>query len=233
MKPRCSNQRNHALTLAEVLVVIAVLFVVAIVLFQAINQRPHLSRAESFTCVNNLKQVDLAYHIWAGDHGGKYPMEISVSNGGTMELAVTGDVVATFQIMSNELITPKILICRQDKNHIAATNFESGFSAKNISYFVCLDVNTNSSQVFLSGDDNFAIDGLPVKSGLTQFPTNIHVAWTPGRHAPNKEHFWSSTRGKFFGNIVFADGSVQSTTSPRLHDYFQQTGLATNRLAIP
>ena len=160
-------------------------------------------------------------------------MEISVTNGGTMELALTGNVVATFQVMSNELSTPKLLICPQDKKHFAATNFESDFSAKTISFFVSLDAKTNCSQAWLVGDDNFAVDGIPAKFGVTQFSTNTNVAWTPGRHVPYKEHFWSSTRGKSPGNIGLVDGSVQSVNNSGIANLLQQTGLATNRLAIP
>ena len=54
------------------------------------------------TCINNLKEISLGYRVWAGDNNGKYPMEESVSNGGTMEFAESGDVVKTFQIMSTQ-----------------------------------------------------------------------------------------------------------------------------------
>ena len=171
MKPRFSNQRNHALTLVEVLVVIAVLAVVAAVflpMLAAINRKS--SRVD---CVNCLKQIGLAYRIWAGDNNDKYPMQVSVTNGGAMELIATGNVAACFQVMSNELGTPKILICPADTDRIAATNFTSDFNNSKISYFVGLNANTNSQQVFLSGDDNFAIDGVPVKSGLLEFSTNV------------------------------------------------------------
>lgn len=40
-------------------------------------------------------------------------------------------------------------------------------------------------------------------------------------------------RWRPFGNIGFADGSVQQLSSSGLRDAFQQTGLATNRQAIP
>jgi len=60
-----------------------------------------------------------------------------------------------------------------------------------------LDASTNYPQAFLSGDDNFEIGGVPVKSGLLQFSTNTTIAWTGARH-------------EFAGNIGLADGSVQS-----------------------
>jgi type II secretory pathway pseudopilin PulG len=73
------------MTLIEVLVVICVLAFLAIYFLPHINHPSN--RAPRISCVNNLKQVGLAYRIWEGDNGDKYPMQTSVTNGGTMELA--------------------------------------------------------------------------------------------------------------------------------------------------
>ena len=225
MKPRFSNQRIHALTLLEVLVVIGVVAVlVVLVILHVDNEESWRSKAVRINCVNNLKEIGLAYRVWASDHGDKYPMFVSVTNGGVMEMAVTGDVATTFQIMSNELYTPKILICPADSNWntnwLLVTNFATDFSAKSISYFVGLDANINSSSAFLSGDDNLEISGVPVKSGLLEFSTAAPISWTAARH-------------KFVGNIGLADGSVQMVSNSGLTNLLHQTGLATNRLAIP
>jgi len=177
-------------------------------------------------CINNVKQVGLAFMMWTGDHNEKYPMEISVADGGTMELAATGDVLTTFQIMSNELSTPKILFCPADTIHTITNIWGVNFTARNVSYFIGLDANTNRSQAFLSGDSNFAIGGVPVKSGLLELPTNAPIAWTAARH-------------KFGGSIGLADGSVGKLNSvlpvskEGLQKVLIQTGLATNRLALP
>ena len=94
MKPRFSNQRNHALTLIEVLVVIAVLTVVVVLFFPRSHSGRRMERSTRINCVNNLKEIGLAYRIWAGDNGSKYPMEVSVTNGGTMELVADAKRVA-------------------------------------------------------------------------------------------------------------------------------------------
>ena len=236
MKPRFSNQRNRALTLVEVLVVIVVLGLLIAVFFPwpSKSDRGITKRISHIICVNNLKQIGCAFLIWAGDNNGKYPMEIPVANGGTMELEATGDVVATFQIMSNELTTPKVLFCVTDTNHILATKFGVNFTAKNASYFVGLDANTNRSQAFLSGDGNFEISGVPLKPGLLQLSTNSTVAWTSERHVLSDSHFWTPAQDKFVGNIGLADGSVSGQVNQKeLQRALQQTGLATNRIAIP
>jgi len=221
MKPRFSNQTNRPLTLVEVLVVIAVLAVLFALLLPT---GPHVGqKAIRINCVNNLKEIGLAYHIWAGDHEDKFPMQVSITDtngGGTMELISTGNVFATFQIMSNELSTPLILYCTADKDRTRATDFTTNFSAKSISYFVGVDANQNHPLMILSGDDNFEINGVPIKSGLQELSTNTPISWPAARH-------------KFAGNIGLVDGSVEEVSTVVLQTALRHTGAVTNRLAIP
>jgi hypothetical protein len=137
--------------------------------------------------------------------------------------------------MSNELGTPKILICPEDSTkRTRATNFTTDFNNSKISYFVGVNItNETNPQMFLSGDDNFAIDGISAKSGLLKFSTNSSITWNYPRHTSYKSHFWTPANYKSVGYIGFADGSVQEATSHELENFLQQTGLATNRLAIP
>lgn len=217
MKPRASNKSNAAMTLVEVLVVIAVLAFLAVMLLPG-NNTP--SKAPRIACVNNLKQIDLAYRIWSGDQTANYPMQVSITNGGTKELANGKNAWLNFFVISNELSTPKILICPADIGKVAATSFTVDFNNSKISYFVGLNADQDHPQTFLCGDDNFEIGGVPAKSGLLELLTNAPIAWTTARH-------------NHVGNIGLADGSVQQATTSRLRESLQETGLATNRLAIP
>jgi prepilin-type N-terminal cleavage/methylation domain-containing protein len=235
MKPRFSNQRSNAMTLVEVIVVVAILGFLAALLLPALMVNS-CTKCQRISCVNNLKEIDLSYRVWAGDHNDKFPMQVSIgdTNGsGTMEWANGTNAWINYAVMADVLSTPKILICPQDKKSILATNFGNSFNNSNVSYFVGLDADEDHPQMFLSGDDNFAVDDVPVKSGLAQFTTNSNVTWTSERHIPYKKHFWTSTHGIFLGNIALADGSVEQVTKNDLQKLLQQTGVATNRLAIP
>src|ERR1039458_5646304 len=109
MKPRLSKKRNAAMTLFEVGVIIAIVMILVVVFLPRFaRSTEHSSR---INCVNNLKLIGLAYRIWAGDNNDKYPMQVSTTNGGAMELVGGPDAWKTFQVMSNELSTPKILYC--------------------------------------------------------------------------------------------------------------------------
>ena len=136
-----------------------------------------------------------------------------------MEMVVTGDVTQTFLVMSNELGTPKILHCPEDAAHFEATSF-SELANSNISYFVGVDAIETDPQMLLSGDDNFEIGGAPVKSGLLEISSNTKIAWSAARH-------------EFTGNFAIADGSVQEANNSILTNWFLNSGLATNRFAIP
>ncbi|MEI8288328.1 MAG: type II secretion system protein [Verrucomicrobiota bacterium] len=222
MKPRLSNRKTAALTLMEVLVIIAVLAVVVAVFLPEFA--PAKKRTTKIDCVNNLKQISLAFRIWSVDNGDKYPMEVPVTNGGAMEFAALGNAVAIFQVISNELSTPKVLICPSDTKRRYATNFSGALSTNNISYFVGLDANTDSPKTFLSGDRNIVILGGIMKNGVIEITTKNPVGWSSELHGG-------------FGNIAFPDGTVHRTesrgTSWNLRDLIRKTGLATNRLAIP
>jgi prepilin-type N-terminal cleavage/methylation domain-containing protein/prepilin-type processing-associated H-X9-DG protein len=218
VKQRCSNQRNQAMTLTEVLVVVAMLsLLAAVALAQAANSEADSKRK---ACVKNLMQIGLACRIWAGDNGGKFPMQVPARLGGAKEAAARGNVAQIFLVMSNELLTPILLVCPADTNRFSATYFTRGFDNGKVSYFAGLDAGEGQHSMFLSGDENFAIGGTPIKPGLLLLATNAPISWTAARHMNQ-------------GNIGFADGSVAVTSSSFLRQKLVQTGIATNRLAIP
>ena len=96
-------------------------------------------RPQPITCVRNLKQVGIAFKLWSLDHGGNFPFNVSTNAGGTLEFCSPGpdgydqNVVFHFQVLSNELGNPRLLICPQDNNAKPAASF-SKLNAGNISY---------------------------------------------------------------------------------------------------
>jgi len=218
MKLRMGNQKTAALTLVEVVVVIAVLAVLFLFIFP-FPEPSAKPKALRIMCINNLKQVGLSFRLWEGDNGDKYPMSISVTNGGTMELAGT-NAGMSFLVMSNILSTPRILHCPADTNSSEAQTFAPSLTHQNLSYFVGLDAKETDPQGMLAGDDNFEVGGVPVKSGLLNLVANTPLAWSAARH-------------HFAGNVALADGSVQSYSNAGLTNWLSQTGPATNWLAIP
>lgn len=225
---RARNYSSGAFTLVELFICIAVLGAVAAIFLPNFTSKRRYSR---LGCANNLKQIGLGFRTWALDNGDKLPMQIPVTNGGTMELVESGKVFNHFQVMSNELITPKILFCPEesDTNRTMANSFTISTVAtgvilltndNQISYFVGVDADSKWPQMFLYGDRNFAVDGMPLGSGLHSIRTNTALTWLQPRHSNS-------------GNLCFADGSVGQFQSRALRMGLRASGVATNRLAIP
>jgi len=206
------------MTLLDLLVVLAVIGVLAAMIMPALTKaKAHDSRIQ---CINNLKQIGLAYRIWEGNHGNQYPQAICETNGGTMEFTTGANAFRHFQIMSNELSTPMILICpaESDATRFVAKNF-SNLSNRNLSYFVGVVENDSNANLILSGDHNLT-NGTAVENGILELTTNSPAGWTRKMH--NKT-----------GNTVLADGSVMQVNTSGLRVQVAITGLATNRLQMP
>lgn len=107
-------------------------------------------RAQTINCINNMKQINLAARIWAGDNNDQYPFNVSTSKGGTLELCERGgdgydrNAYKHFQVMSNELNTPKILVCPSDSSKQTASDF-ANLQSWNVSYQIRTGPNVNET----------------------------------------------------------------------------------------
>jgi hypothetical protein len=105
--------------------------------------------------VNNLKNLGLAFRVWATDHKDQFPFNTGAAEGGTLELCDRDpegfdlNAARHLQVMANELSTPAILICPSDRFKQPAGSFLS-LQPENVSYQVRSgpEVNeTNPAQV--------------------------------------------------------------------------------------
>ena len=211
------SSRSQAFTLIELMIVLAVLGMLAFLLIPSLAKAK--ARAQRIRCTSHLKQIGLSYRQWALDHQEKYPMHVVVTNGGVQELIKAGYFESPFMAMSNELNTPKILWCPAAEQPQSPAPFAS-LGRSNVNYFIGLDAAETEPQMFLSGDDNWIVDGRPVTRGILEVSTNNTVAYSAARH-------------KLQGNVGLADGSVQGYSSTRLREALRNTGTNINRIAFP
>ena len=136
-----------------------------------------------------------------------------------MELVASGLVFPHFRVMSNELSTPKILVCPNDKNRTYATNFDSGLTDTNLSYFVNVDAVEGNGSSLLCGDRNLN-NKAPAGSRFVCLSSTSVIGWTREIHRKK-------------GYLCFADGSVQSYLNGAVGLAVQIPAGVTNRLAVP
>ena len=213
---KITGQCKRAFTVLELLITILVLMVLAAVLLPVLATRNTSCR---INCTNNLKQIGLSFMTWALDNQDQLPMQVAGTNGGAKELTARGMVFPTFQVMSNELSTPKILICPQDVNRQAATNFALDLSDQNLSYFLCQDPSETGMPGVLAGDRNLTNLLVPGKRYVA-FTTQLSLGWTKELHSQQ-------------GNVAFTGGSVGQFKNGGLCVRRNGPQVQTNRLLVP
>ena len=178
-------------------------------------------RSRRISCTSNLKQVGLAMRLFANDHDGKFPWMISTNLGGSLEFTNSSPVFRHFLAASNELVTPKVLVCGSDSDRERVGDFAQ-FSNRNLSYFISLDAvlgETNPAPVILSGDRNI-LGGATNRSGLRVVRRTDKLAWSKKIH-------------ERAGNLGLADGSVLQADDSRLNSTVAAMTNASIRLAMP
>lgn len=199
------GHKESALTLVEVLVILALIAILAAMFLPSAS---YSGPATGERCADNLKQIGEAMQSWANDHQDDYPMEISIMNGGTKEYMTGSDTFEHFIVLSNYLKGGSpTLVCPIDRRGgipYPPKDF-STLSNVNVSYFVNLKANHSYKNFFLSGDF-FPTSNIPVLNGILSATKQTIIGWT------NKH---SRSRRKFYGNILFSDGHVDSLPNPK------------------
>ena len=193
------SRRTGAFTLVEMLVVIGIIAMLAALLLPALSGSQ--MRARRIACENHLRQMGIAFQIFAHDHNGRFPMQVSTNDGGSLEFVQNGALVngpfyfgfRHFQPLAGILETPKILVCPAD-TRLAATNFVT-LNNSNISYFVGVNADYSQPMSILAGDGNLASGATIVRR-----PAGSRLTWTAAQH-------------RFKGNVLFADGHVEEWSS--------------------
>lgn len=229
MNPLTIPGGHRAFTVVELLVVIGTIAIFSFLVLQSMT-RPRVN-SQRISCLNHLRNVGLAFRIFATDNQGDFPMAISTNQGGSLELISSPlGLFRTFVLLSNELSTPKLLFCSEDRSTIETTNFQAVALASTqgatfssgVSYFLNPYADERQPQVVLAGDRHIT-NTLPDRRDISkaeriEFTQKSRPGWTEDIH-------------KNRGNVALSDGSVMqinSSTALRL----ALAGKSTNRTIL-
>jgi hypothetical protein len=221
------HHKVAGITLIEVVLVIVVVLFLLSMLLPATHRA--CCKSSRISCVNNLKQIGVAYRIWSNDNGARFPAMQSVANGGWSDLltnANQGPLCWTnYAIMANEMgQSPRIIICPAEARW-AADNF-TNLANKNVSYLVGVTTDDSTPQSLLGCDRNLAPGTKPGDdSGFSpeNGQGNDVAIQTNSKAGPIcwslKIHSIGNAGGG--GNILLGDGSSQQVNSASLRQIWQ------------
>src|SRR6266850_3598073 len=179
------ERRTRAFSLIELLLVIAIVAILAALILPAVSKA--YARGKRAKCLSNLKQIGLAFHTFGHDHQDKLPMQVSTNSGGSLEFVARGPNYSFrhLQVLSNELVDPRLLICPADTRFPADTF--AVLRNENVSYFVAPGGQFGNTDSLLAGD------------------RNITIAWPYANSPPG----WTHEMHDGQGNILFGDSRVE------------------------
>jgi len=200
------------------LVVIAIIAILASMLLPAIGKSK--AKAQRMACVNDMRQTGLGILMWSHDHEGKYPWIVKPAEGGTYGLP---EAWQHFSIISNELVTPKVLHCPMDKDRAIAEAFTgaNGFSTLQnsaLSYAVGTEATEGNTSMHIVVDRN--ISGANGKSCSLAGLSGVSTTLNPFRDGTT----WTKEIHGGEGNMALVDGSVQQLTQFQLLTHLSNTG---------
>jgi type II secretory pathway pseudopilin PulG len=224
-EPPFFRDHRRAFTRIELLAIIATIGLLALVIAPALAGTK--SDSERLICFNNLRLIGRGYQAWAGDHNQQLPWRAPDPDNDPFTLNSEGEWTATdrsanawqeFRFISNDLVTPKILACPSDTGVMRATNWPqfttSLFRAKALSYSVDLHAAAEAPHMWLSADRN--IRASPYGHCWANVIDAAQINTAPS--VSNVDTEWLNAVHGTVGHMVFADGSVEFTSTQRLKE---------------
>jgi hypothetical protein len=214
---RISRPRDRAaFTRIELAVVLAALLLLTLI---ALPLLANGSRSDQASCLNNLRQIGIAFQAWGNDHDDRRPWSVPMSEGGSAGHVLRNNAYFHYAFLSNHL-SPAVLMDPAEiaPNKRRAENWSASpdggflhvvFRNNAVSYMFSLHTSRAEANNILATDRYVQFRGAgicPVGGGTTieRLGTGpFFSGWTNGVHG-------------IAGNVLGNDGHVEYASQDRL-----------------
>jgi len=211
-----SRQRRAAFTRIELAVILAVLAVLVLLTLPLLANNS--MRSNQAGCLNNLRQIGIAFQTWGNDHEDRRPWFVPMSEGGAISNTFRSEAYFLYAFLSNH-IAPGVLMDpsetapfkRRAENWAFTPNggfLHSAFKNNAVSYMLGLHTSFDANNI-LAADRH-------VQFGAARFcPVGGITMVLPLESGPAFKGWTNNVHG-LAGNLLLNDGHVEYASQERL-----------------
>jgi hypothetical protein len=187
------------------------------------------TRRNPLQCQQNLQQIGVALNDFVSEHGGRYPWQVPMAEGGSLEAVAGGQASPHFRCLTNTVRNARVFLCPMDPiRHRGATILTLEDSA--ISYFLNVSAQPQMRNAILAGDRTLS-PGPDTSTGELTVTREVDLQWAAP--APDEPGHQTYDTRELTGNLLFSSGTLMETTSSQLRRVVRSLGSTPQHIILP